>query len=155
MIDGGMNNSHGSVSNTYPNTSLQDTSRSILDILAPFLTGIGASLGWILLRTITTLIPNISHSQLLLLLIPILSYAFCTCTHRRNILFSKVALMSALGSIGGFILGGAIALAFVPTGIQAIVDIIIAIFLFIVPFFICRYLCNIERRKNNRSIHRM
>ena len=99
------------------------------------------------MRVIPGMIPYFHQAQLVLPLIPFLTYVLCTCTHRRNVLFSKVALMSALASIAGFIVGGALALPFVATGIQAFVDIIMSFFLFIFPFFTCRYFCARERRK--------
>jgi hypothetical protein len=89
---------------------------------------------------------------LLFLLIPVLSCAFCTCTHGRSRFFSRVALLSALGSVAGLFVGGAVALPFVATGIQAVVDIIISFFLFIFPFFTCRHFCAGERLRERNGL---
>jgi hypothetical protein len=125
--------------------------RNILDIIAPILTGIGAVLGYLLPWYIVDIVGRTPNSIFLFLLIPILAYALCTCTHRKNLLFSKVALMSSLSSIFAFIIGGLVAMPFIVVGSQPLVDGIVSFFIFIIPYLVCRHQCNQEQKRNPKS----
>jgi len=119
---------------------------SLLDDAAPFLSGIGAICGYALTLMTITNESTFWPICFTLLLVPALTYIFCTCTQRKHFFYSKAALVSAMGSILALVIGENIGVIFAVIGPEFIIAFNIFL-LFVIPSSICRYVCRNERKK--------
>lgn len=93
---------------------MKSLSRNILDKFGPYGSAIGAVLGVILIKILTGVTYDSYYlsrgyylSFLIFLFLPsVFAYIFCTCTHRKYLIYSPGALGGFLGAFVGYIIYG-------------------------------------------------
>lgn len=127
--------------------TLLDISQEELDRFGPYGSGLGAVAGGIIFLATMEYFPPAC------LLIPALSFVFCTCTHRRYLVGSWAALAGAFGSMLGLLISSPIwGVLFMFLGRRSLwaVALIEAPIVFASTFLMSRYACRRQRRKAGR-----
>jgi len=114
------------------------------DGFAPYGSGIGSLIGYGLFLLISMQIHSFSIPTASI--IPISAYILCTCTHRKNLLFSKAALAGTIGSIiGGIILTLWLFIFPYKLCFPSYIPILFSCN-FYIPFYMSRYVCQSEHK---------
>ena len=127
---------------------ISQETRLILDKFAPYGSGAG-SLTWIIYHylyydyllfgpTLTILLP------------PTLAYLLCTCTHRKFLIYSNASIAGFFGHFLGLLCGMPFAFLIlyrVSYNYRFLASIPLAIFSFIIPFYLSWYFCTKEQKK--------
>jgi MFS family permease len=128
-----------------------DLPKEKLDRVGPYGSGLGSLIGSILFLG-SIFIQSTPVILIFPLLVPVLSYFFCTCTHRKYRFISPAAFAGAIGSILGAVFAGGVGLII---GMATfgygwpVAFILMGVIMFYTPFYMSRYVCNIYKNKEH------
>jgi hypothetical protein len=130
-----------------PRMTLLEFSEEELDRFGPYGSGLGAVGGGILFLV------SAEYFPWSWLLIPVMAYVFCTCSHRKHILFSWAALAGAFGSLVGLLISAPIwGVLIMFVGLWA-VALSAGPFVFLSSFLMSRYACARQRKNAAHALH--